>query len=55
MDAASDEAKLDLEWNYKFLGKTSRSFAMVIRALGDELRDAVSVLKTKFRCIRSIH
>jgi hypothetical protein len=32
----------DLEWNKDMLIKTSRSFALVINALGNELRDAVS-------------
>jgi hypothetical protein len=32
----------DLEWNKHMLPKTSRSFVLVINALGDELRDAVS-------------
>ena len=32
----------NLRWCYDILNKTSRSFAFVIRELGDELRDAVS-------------
>ena len=41
--SGNNSYKDDLDWCYDMLKKTSRSFAAVIQALGDEMRDAVSI------------
>jgi len=43
-----------LQWCYEFLGKTSRSFAVVIRALGEELRDAVCIFYLTLRALDTV-
>eukprot|EP01117_Protostelium_nocturnum_P017437 TRINITY_DN709_c0_g1_i2.p1 TRINITY_DN709_c0_g1~~TRINITY_DN709_c0_g1_i2.p1 ORF type:complete len:241 (-),score=74.50 TRINITY_DN709_c0_g1_i2:847-1569(-) len=44
----------DLEWCYEMLDKTSRSFAMVIRALDPELRDAVCIFYLALRALDTV-
>jgi len=43
-----------LQWCYTYLVKTSRSFAVVIQALGDELRDAVCLFYLTLRALDTV-
>jgi len=50
----SPSLEKDLEWNYEMLVKTSRSFALVIKALGNELKDAVMVFYLVLRGLDTV-
>ena len=44
----------DVRWGYRLLEQTSRSFALVIKALDDELRDPMMVFYLALRALDSV-